>query len=208
MSEREEAERRWRQGEERLYPVATVRPDLYEAVIGIVRSLADHLRSVPDIDALVVTYRTSVRDAELADAGVAEADIAPEVDRDLVRDAAYQVRWRELVQRGAVERAEAAIRRARAAGEATVEIWGEGEQELWPPYRRVEMSLASGRAVAVTTSMDPETMTPRFALEAIALDPETGEAAGADPLAPRREFTDPDEWRAAADELRRRLLTT
>ena len=75
MSEREEVERRWRLGEERLYPVATVRPDLYEVVIGLVRSLADHLQSVPDLDALVVTYRTAVRDAELADAGVAVADV-------------------------------------------------------------------------------------------------------------------------------------
>jgi hypothetical protein len=208
VGEREEVERRWRLGEERLYPVATVRPDLYEAVIGIVRSLVDHLQTVPDVDALVVTYRTAVRDAELADAGVATADIPPEVDRDLVRDAAYQVRARELHQRAATEQAEVAIRRARAAGEPTVTIWSEGEQELWPPYRRVEMSLASGRAVAVSTTMDAETMTPRFALEALALDPETGAAADADPLAPRREFTDPDEWRAAAAELRRSLLTT
>jgi hypothetical protein len=208
VDEREEAERRWRLGEERLYPVATVRPDLYEAVIGIVRSLVDHLASVPDVDALVVTYRTSVRDTELADAGLTAADIPPEVDRDLVRDAAYQVRARELRQRSAAERAETAIRRARAAGEPTVTIWSEGEQELWPPYRRVEMALASGRAVSVSTTMDPETMTPRFELEGLELDPETGAAAAAEPIAPRREFTDPDEWRAAASELRRALLTT
>ena len=208
MSEREELERRWRLGEERLYPVATVRPDLYEAVIGIVRSLVDHLQSVPDIDALVVTYRTAVRDAELADAGVAVAEIPPEVDRDLVRDAAYQVRSRELLQRAATERTEAAIRRAKAAGEPTVTIWSEGQQEMWPPYRRVEMSLASGLAVAVSTTMDPETMMPRFALEGLELDPATGEAADAEPIAPRREFTDPDEWRAAARELRRAILTS
>ncbi|HSI31025.1 MAG TPA: hypothetical protein VK951_06830 [Miltoncostaeaceae bacterium] len=208
MSEREELERRWRLGEERLYPVATVRPDLYEAVIGIVRSLVDHLQSVPDIDALVVTYRTAVRDAELADAGVAVAEIPPEVDRDLVRDAAYQVRSRELLQRAATERTETAIRRAKAAGEPTVTIWSEGQQEMWPPYRRVEMSLASGLAVAVSTTMDPETMMPRFALEGLELDPATGEAADAEPIAPRREFTDPDEWRAAAQELRRAILTS
>ncbi len=208
MSEREEVERRWRLGEERLYPVATVRPDLYEVVIGLVRSLADHLQSVPDLDALVVTYRTAVRDAELADAGVAADDVPPEVDLDLVRDAAYQLRARELSQRAATERTETAIRRARAAGEPTVTIWTEGQQELWPPYRRVEMSLASGRAVAVSTTVDPETMTPLFALEALELDPETGEAAGEEPIAPRREFTDPAEWRAAAEELRRALLTT
>ena len=34
-------------------------------------------------------------------------------------------------------------------------IWSEGEQELWPPYRRVEMSLASGRAVAVRDRAGP-----------------------------------------------------
>jgi hypothetical protein len=208
VGERDEVERRWRLGEERLYPVATVRPDLYEAVIGIVRSLVDHLQTVPDVDALVVTYRTAVRDAELAEAGVAAADIPPEVDRDLVRDAAYQVRARELHQRAATERAETAIRRARAAGQSTVTIWSEGEHELWPPYRRVEMALGSGRAVAVSTTMDAETMMPRFALEALELDPETGAAADAEPLAPRREFADPDEWRAAAAELRRSLLTT
>jgi hypothetical protein len=56
--------------------------------------------------------------------------------------------------------------------------------------------------------MDDETMMPRFALEALELDPETGAAADAEPLAPRREFADPDEWRAAAAELRRSLLTT
>jgi hypothetical protein len=208
VSERDEVERRWRLGEERLYPVATVRPDLYEAVIGLVRSLVDHLQSVPDIDALVVTYRTAVRDAELADAGVAASAISPEVDRDLVRDAAYAARARELRQRSAVERAETAIRRARAAGQATVTIWDEGDQELWPPYRRVEMALASGRAVVVSTTVDAETMAPRFALEGVALDPQTGAAADAEPLAPRREFTDPDEWRAAARELRSALLTT
>ena len=44
---------------------------------------------------------------------------------------------------------------------------------------------------------------------ALALDPENGEAlADEEPLAPRREFTDPDEWRTAAESLRRSLLTT
>lgn len=208
MSEREEAERAWRRGEERLYPVATVRPDLYRAAIGLVRSLVDHLQSVPDVDALVVTHRTALRDVELADAGVDVSDVSPEIDRDLVRDAAYAARARELRQRSAAERTETAIRRARAAGEATVTIWSEGERELWPPYRRVEMALENGRAVAISTTMDADTMEPRFTLEALRLDPETGAAADADPLAPRREFTDPDEWRAAARELRRALLTT
>jgi hypothetical protein len=208
MSERDDTLRRWRLGEERLYPVATVRPDLYEAVVGVVRSLADHLSTVPDVDALVITFRTAGRDDELAAAGVRPVELSPEIDLDLVRDAAYQVRAHELTMWASAERTDTAIRRARAAGERTAVIWAEGERELWPPYRRVEMSVTTGRAVAISTAMDPDTMMPRYAVEGIALDPETGEALDDEPIAPRREFTDPDQWRAAADELRRSLLTT
>jgi hypothetical protein len=208
VGERDEVLRRWRLGEERLYPVATVRPDLYEAVVGVVRALADHLSTVPDLDALVITFRESGRDEELAAAGVRLLELSPEIDLDLVRDAAYQVRARELSVRASAERTGSAIRRARAAGDATTVIWAEGEREMWPPYRRVEMSVATGRAVAVSTVMDPDTMMPRYAVEGLALDPETGEALGAEPIAPRREFTDPERWREAADELRRRILST
>ena len=51
-------------------------------------------------------------------------------------------------------------------------------------------------------------MMPRYAVEAFQLDPETGEASSPDPIVPRREYTDPDVWRAAAEELRQSLLTT
>ena len=108
-----------------------------------------------------------------------------------MRDAAYQVRSRELDARAAVERTQRAIDRARARGEATVVIWSEGERELWPPYRRVEMSVATGRALSLTTELDPERMRPRFALEALQLDPETGEALDEPPLAPRADLHRP-----------------
>jgi hypothetical protein len=206
VGERDDVLRRWRLGEERLYPVATVRPDLYQAVIGVVRALVDHLSTVPDLDALIVTFRTAGRDEELDAAGVSRLDLSPEIDLDLVRDAAYQARARQLEVRAATERTATAIRRAKTAGEPTAVIWSEGDKELWPPYRRVEMSVSTGNAVAVTTVMDPDTMMPRYALEALALDPESGEALDEEPLSPRREFTDPDEWRAAAEALRAALL--
>jgi hypothetical protein len=207
VSEREEVTRRWRLGEERLYPVVTVRPDLYEACIGLVRSLADHLERVPDLGALVTTYRTAGRDADLEEAGIDTEALPPEIDLDLVRDAAYQVRARELTARAATERTQRLIDRARSRGEATVVIWSEGERELWPPYRRVEMSVATGRALSLTTEFDPERMTPRFALEALQLDPATGEALDEPPLAPRATYEDPESWRRAAGELRSALLS-
>jgi hypothetical protein len=207
VSEREEVVRRWRLGEERLYPVVTVRPDLYETCIGLVRSLADHLDRVPDLDALVTSYRTAERDDDFTDAGVDLGELPPEIDLDLVRDAAYQVRARELEARGAAERTQRAIDRARARGEATVVIWSQGESELWPPHRRVEMSVATGRALSLTTELDPERMTPRFVLEALQLDPETGEATDDPPLAPRAEYADADARSEAAGRLRAALLT-
>jgi hypothetical protein len=208
VSDRDDVTRRWRQGEERLYPVATVRPDLYERCIGLVRGLADHLGAVPDIDALVTTYRATPRDTELEQAGVERRAVPPEVDLDLVRDAAYAVRHRELTQRESTEQAQVLIRRARTAGERTVTIWARGDRDLWPPYRRVEMSLDNGHAVSVTTEMDPDTMMPRYAVEGLVLDPETGEAADEPPLAPRREFSDAEAWRSAAEDLRKAFFMT
>jgi hypothetical protein len=207
VSERDETMRRWRQGEERLYPVVTVRPDLYERCTRLVRSLADQHGSVPDLDALLITYTAGDTAADLARAGIDSEDLPPEIEQDLVRDAAYNMRARQLAAREPVERASRQIRKAQAAGERTVTIWNEGRSEEWPPYRSVEMEVATGRAVAVSTEMNPETMAPLYVLEGLQLDPETGEGSADPSLAPRREFTDLDEWRSAAAELRRTLLS-
>jgi hypothetical protein len=205
MSERDEALKRWRESEGRLYPVVTVRPELYEAAIGVVRSLADHLDSVPDLDALVTSYLASNPAADFEAAGIERSEIPPELEDGMLRDAAFQVRSRELVQRASQESTELAIARARKAGDPTAVVWATGDDELTPPYRRVEMSLATGFAVSLSTEYNPDTMQPLYVLEGFQLDPDTG--AGSEPLAPRREFDDPDLWRAATAELRRSLLT-
>lgn len=183
------------------------RPDLYEACIGLVRSTVEYLERVPDVDALVTTYLNSAPEPELTEVGVDLTTIPSEIRLELVRDAAYQMRSRQLAQREAVERTRDRIRRARARLEPVATIWTEGDNELWPPYRRIDMSLRTGNAVAVSTSLSPETMTPVFSLEGVVLDPETGEGTGEPPLAPEREYTDPDEWRSAAEALRRDLLS-
>ncbi len=204
MSERDDAIVRWRESEGRLYPVVTVRPELYQVAIGVVRSLADHLDSVPDLDALVTSYLASNPAADLEAAGIEHGSMPPELDAGMVRDAAYQVRSRELVQRASQEGAELAIDRARRAGESTAVVWANGDNELMPPYRRVEMSLATGFSVSVSAEYNPDTMQPLYVLEGFQLDPDTG--AGAEPLAPRREFDNSDAWTAAAAELRQALL--
>lgn len=205
MSGRDEAIKRWRESEGRLYPVVTVRPELYQAAIGVVRSLADHLGSVPDLDALVTSYLASNPAADFQAAGIERSQLPPELEDDMLRDAAFQIRSRELTQRASQESTALAIDRARKAGEPTAMLWTNGDDERTPPYRRVEMSLATGFAVSVSTEYNPDTMQPLHVLEGFQLDPDTG--TGAEPLAPRREFDDVDLWRAAIAELRRSLLT-
>lgn len=207
MSERDDALHRWRQGEERLYPIVMVRPDLYERSAVLVRSLADSLEGVPDMDALVATYRVGDASADFARAEIADDEVPSEIDRDLVRDAAYHHRARALAMRAPVEEAQRLIARARVAGDATAVLWSQGENELAPGYRRVEMSITTGHAVIALTELSSETFQPTFVVEGHLLDPDSGESAGDQPFAPRREFTDPQEWRDAIAALRHTVFT-
>ncbi|MDH3226103.1 MAG: hypothetical protein OEM67_03330 [Thermoleophilia bacterium] len=206
MSERDAVVREWATAEEGLYPIVTTRPDLYEACTGLVRSLADHLRDVPDLHGLVATFRMTDLATDLEQAGIDPTGISPEIRTDLVRGAAYAMRSRELIGEDQTRAARAAIARARRTTESTVTIWGKGDNELHPPYRRVEMALDTGRAVAISTEISPDTMRAIFIVAGIQLDPETGEAIDDDLLAAERTFTDAKEWHAAADELRSLLL--
>lgn len=198
--------REWAKAEEGLYPIVTTRPDLYEACTDLVRSLTDHLRKVPDLEALVATFRTTDFETDIAQAGIDGTAVSPEIRTDLVRGAAYAMRSRELAGSGQQAATEAAIGRAQRSGAATVTIWAKGENELHPPYRRVEMSLSTGRAVAVSTEISADTMRAVFIATGIQLDPETGEATDDAMLVPEQTFTDLDQWRAAVAALRSSLL--
>lgn len=206
MSEHGDAVRHWAEAENRLYPVINLRPDLYESAVGAVRALADHLASVPDQDALVTSFGATTVTDDLTAAGIDIQTLPREIDRDMVRGAAYQIRSRELTQRAAQEAAARAILRARQSGARTAIVWSYGTNELSPPYRVVEMAVDTGFAVVQTTEIDPDTMRPCFVLEAVQLDPDTGNDEGHDPLVERREFADIDAWRSAAAELRGTLL--
>jgi hypothetical protein len=179
-----------------------VRPEVYALCLDCVRAMTERLQAVPDLDALVATYRAADARSDLADAGVDLDGLPPETDPELIRDAAYQVRARELEARAALERTERAIMRARRDGARVVELWPAGRDERLPGFRRVEMNVATGAAVVRGTRMDAETGEPVFTLEAVRLDPETGGATGDAPLADEQSFTTSDTWHAAAERLR------
>jgi len=198
--------REWAEAEEKLYPVITVRPDLYEVCASLVRALANHLSQVPDVDALAATFRSTSFERDAAAAGIQQNEVPPDLNRDLVRGAAYALSAREIASRGTSSDTLRAIQAAKRAGESTATVWSEGDNELWPPYRRVEMSIGTGRAIVSSTELDPETMVSKFFLTAIQLDPVTGASLDEEPLVPETSFTHPEEWHAAAAELRRSVL--
>src|SRR6266568_1603331 len=129
------------------------RPDLYKQSIGIIERLLGRLReSCPDLPALLATHQ---RGGELAAdeiAGIEHAGIRP----DLVAAAACAMRYRELAASLAARHRLAALERARGQGAswAVVEETGSQDRAAFVPYRRIEVDIASGRAVIV--SMEPD----------------------------------------------------
>ena len=86
---------RWFQAEERLYPVAMVMPERYEAVVRLVGRVAEQLRaSCPDLPSLVAA------DAEAPEIAGRLADLDPatmaDLDLTLIAGAACSIRYREL----------------------------------------------------------------------------------------------------------------
>lgn len=94
---------RWFQAEERLYPVAMVMPERYEAVVRLVGRVSEQLRATcPDLATLVQTDR----DGEVAEMTkrlmISDPMMASDLDVGLVAGAACSIRYRELAaNRGA-----------------------------------------------------------------------------------------------------------
>jgi hypothetical protein len=198
---REELVLAWRRGEERLYPVVMVRPELYEWYVRLVRAIADELGDVRSEDALVNAYRERSSLAE--DVAVRLELPLSELDLPLARDAAFCLRHRDLVGELQREEARRRVERAREAGEEWVVVFEQSLRGFQPPYRLVEMHVRSGRSIHSFVEQSADTARPVFGVEVIRLDPMSGDwMPDAEPEA-REEFDDPDVWRARVDALRR-----
>lgn len=192
--------------EERLYPVALVDPDLYQRAVMLVREVADELRLLPTTELLVEAWDGA---AEIVAGVVDRLGLEPgRLDLGLVAGAAFSLRERELAEDEARASALERIRHAREAGEPWVVLYetalaGAGAGSPAPPYRRLEMRLADGFGLHVFVEVDPDTARPVYGVEALQLDPQTGDwVHEAARLAERRTSPDPGPWEAAIQELR------
>ncbi len=200
----EEAIRRWRSAEQRLYTVVMVRPDLYVRSVELVRAIADRLRSESTEEGLAEAYDRAL---ELA-AEVAQASglSSEELDLGLVAGAAFSLRHQEMVSESHRAEAIRRIREGRERGERWVVLYETGSGYPPMPYRRLEMHLPTGVGLHACIEADPATLAPRYSVEAIQLDRATGDwLTRAEPVSERQTFTTAQAWREAVAALRARL---
>jgi hypothetical protein len=194
--------RRWREDEARLYPVVMVRPDLYERAGRLVRAFADELGAHATEAELTAAFRDAERTltALVSRTGLPTED----VDLGLVTGAAFCMRHREIVAAEQRRRTFVLIAQARERGDAWVVLHESGSPTAIP-FRRLEMRLGDGAALHLFIEPDPGTGRPLHGLQALRLDPVSGDWTAGTPIEEARTFEDPSDWERAADELRRRL---
>jgi hypothetical protein len=197
----------WKAAEERLYPVVMVRPDLYERAVRMVRVVADELAGCLDLAALTKAWGTA---AELVHRAAGDAGLDLEgLDAGLIAGAAFSMRYREMA--GAAARAErlGRIRAAAESGQAWVRVEEIGSKETagMVPWTWTEMHVASGAGLRQTLEADPATGAPRYSVEVVPLDRDTGDRLPTPPdlVAVEEAFDDPAEWMAAVEAKRARI---
>lgn len=165
----------WDQAEAKLYPAVTTRPDLYQRVVTIVARTVERLRGLgPSTGALLAAAE---RGPELVSDVMAENGLsAYELDLDLLARAALAMRHREVASEQAARRRLRLIAEGHRAGRrwVVVEEKGYSEGDPFMPYQRLEVHVATGRALLVTARGDDEYRTVVHGVEELRVDLATG----------------------------------
>ena len=194
---------RWQVAEERLYPIVMVRPEAYERYLRLVRVIADELRDVRTIDELADAFD---RAAGFAGRAVERVGLAThDLDLDLAAEAAFGLRYREVARETARAEALRRIEDARERGDPWVVVIEHGVPGT-VLYRRLEMHEPTGRGMELSVEAEADTGDVRYVIQALRLDPRTGDrlvVEGEPPV--RTTAATVEEWEREAVELRARL---
>lgn len=199
----EEAVRRWRAAEQRLYPAVVSSPEGYDRYVALVRAVTDELGSVRSTEALVDVYVDGVDLAAVA----ARSHMSTEgLDLDLALGAAFCLRYRELVAETRREEVQRRVDESVARGEEWVVIKEASPwlQSPFPPWRRLEMHLPEGNGLHtwVEESLGDEGV--EYGVEVVPLDPRTGHWVSGGSVTDRRTFSDYHVWQDAVEALKAR----
>lgn len=196
-----ELRQRWRQAEQRLYPMIMVAPESYATYVRLVRSMADELGTCATQDELVDAYpnRSAIVEGALASVGISGSGL----DLELAADAAFQLRFDEVERQ--LHRDEVGRRIADMQGRAGWVVLTETALvggQIFPPYRRLEMHLPDGTGLDITVELNLETGHPLYAVEVVQLDPASGGALPGADSGERQTFSERPPWEQAIAALR------
>jgi len=192
----------WRRGEARVYPSVMVNAELYQEYIGVVRAVAELLDDVRTEDDLVTAWgerREVVREA----ISRSPPPLLSFMDLDAVRDAAFCHRHREITREQGKVLARERLERARVEGAEWVVLF----EDVTPlGSHRLEMHVASGRALHSSSELPLDASRPKFTLEAVQLDPGDGAwLLDRPPLMPAQSYDTREEWEARIGQARSRF---
>ena len=199
MLDREAAIAAWRRAEARVYPSVMINADLYQQYIGVVRAVAEELRDVRTEDDLLVAWderRDIVREVVSRSA----PPMLSLMDQESIRDAAFCHRHREITREQGKALAAERLERARVEGAEWVVLF----EDVTPfGSQRLEMHVASGRALHAASELPLDASRPKFTLEVVHLDPRDGAwLLDKPPLLKTQKFDRQDEWEARVQQAR------
>ena len=193
----------WRQAEDRYYQSVLAAPELYTAGIQLVRAVVDQLSQVTDPEALLETYHQFEASHIVA---VAEAMDLPRrhfLNYDLARDAAFYLRYQEILEATAQAELQAKLAEAHAQGAEWVTLYdNETQRQGQTFFQKLEIHLPDGVGLYTGVELDWE-QGRVYILEPIRLDPTTGQPQrGLTPPDPKQEFTTRADLAVATARLR------
>jgi hypothetical protein len=197
--DREAAVDAWRRAEGRIYPSVMINADLYQQYIGVVRAVAGELGDVRTEDELVAAWHER-RDLVRAAVSRSTPPMLALMDQDAIRDAAFCHRHREITREQGKVLAAQRLEEARRAGAEWVVLF----EDVTPlGSQRLEMHVASGRALHAASELPLDAARPKFTLEVVQLDPRDGAwLLDQAPLLPERVFDTREEWDARNEQAR------
>jgi hypothetical protein len=200
--DREAAIAAWRRAEARIYPSVMLNADLYQQYIGLVRAIAELLQDVRTEDELVAAWNER---RELVQEAVSRStpSMLALMDREAVRDAAFCHRHREITREQGKALARERLERARIEGAEWVVLF----EDVTPlGSQRLEMHVASGRALHASSDLPLDASRPTFTLQVVQLDPADGAwLLDAPPLMPEEKYDTREEWDARIERARSRF---
>jgi hypothetical protein len=181
----------WQQAEAQLYPAVTERPDLYQRIVLLVRGTVDRLRERGSTTSALLA--AADRGAELVAEVVEERGLsAAELDLGLIARAALAMRYREVRGEQSLQRRLRLIAAAGHAGQSWVVVQEAGHAEGDPflPYHRLEVEVATGRALLVSAAADDDFREVHHTVQVVQVDLDNGIVQEVQAGAPADTFPD------------------